>query len=225
MQIGLLEAGHAAEIIRAEHGDYRDMFTRILEPHGLSFRAWDVEGMQFPESVHDAEGWLISGSRHGVYEDHPFIPPLEEFIRAAYDAGIPLVGICFGHQIVAQALGGRVEKFAGGWSVGSTAYTIEGRPITLNAWHQDQVLIPPETAQTVGCSPFCAHAALIYNDRILTLQPHPEFDRGIIADMIAHRGSGIVPDPILVDATARLDRPTDGPDMAARIARFFKERR
>ena len=67
----------------------------------------------FPEGIHDADGWLITGSRHGAYEDHPWIPPLEEFIRDAYAAQVPLVGICFGHQIIAQAMGGKVEKYQG----------------------------------------------------------------------------------------------------------------
>jgi GMP synthase-like glutamine amidotransferase len=78
--------------------------------------------MDFPKDIHDCDGWLITGSRFGAYEDHPFIPPLEDFIRAAYAAHVPVVGICFGHQIIAQAMGGKVEKYAGGWSVGPTEY-------------------------------------------------------------------------------------------------------
>lgn len=91
-----------------------------------------------PPRSHDADGWLITGSRHGAYEDHAFIPPLEGFIRDAYGAAVPMVSICFGHQIIAQALGGKVEKFNGGWSVGAQDYDFGDEKLTLNAWHQDQ---------------------------------------------------------------------------------------
>ena len=101
--------------------------------------------MQFPADARDADGWLISGSRHGAYEDLPFIAPLETFIREVFSAKIPLIGICFGHQIIAQALGGTVEKFAGGWSVGATEYQLDGEQVMLNAWHHDQVTSLPGT--------------------------------------------------------------------------------
>ncbi|MBK1635280.1 type 1 glutamine amidotransferase [Rhodovulum adriaticum] len=224
MQIGILEAGHMAAPLRHELGDYSDLFRQLFAPHGLSFHTWDVEGMAFPDSVHAADGWLITGSRHGVYEDHPFLPPLEAFIRAAHAADVPMVGICFGHQVMAQALGGRVEKFAGGWSVGAQSYRIEGQDVTLNAWHQDQVIVPPEGAETVGHSAFCAHAALRYGDWGLSLQPHPEFGRDVIAGMIAQRGPGTVPDALLATAQARLETPTDRPDMARRLAQFLTTR-
>ncbi|MBN2905201.1 MAG: type 1 glutamine amidotransferase [Rhodobacteraceae bacterium] len=224
MQIGILQTGHAPEALRAEHGDYPGMFARLFADHDLTFRTWDVEGMSFPDSVHDAEGWLITGSRHGVYEDHPFIPRLEAFIRQAYAQGVPMVGICFGHQIIAQALGGRVEKFARGWSVGPKPYEIEGQCYTLNAWHQDQVITPPEGAQTVGHNDFCAHAALLYDTRAFTVQPHPEFSRGYTDGLMTVRAPGIVPDPVLAEARTRLDNPTDSAAMASRIARFFIER-
>ncbi|GAA0291451.1 type 1 glutamine amidotransferase [Rhodovulum strictum] len=220
-----MQTGHAPDALRAEHGDYPDMFTRLLAGQGFDFVTHDVEAMEFPASPHDAGGWLITGSRHGVYEDHPFIPPLEGFIRAAVDAAVPVVGICFGHQIIARALGGQVEKFVGGWSVGACDYRIEGRPFRLNAWHQDQVIRPPDGAETIGSNDFCAHAALIYGDRAFSVQSHPEFDSGFIAGLMQTRGAGLVPDDLLDAARARLDLPTDSDAMAARIARFFTERR
>src|SRR5690606_24036163 len=122
--IGILQTGHAAEPIRAEQGDYDEMFRRLLGGHGFTFSTWNVVDGEFPEGPEAAEGWLITGSRHGAYEEHDWLPPLEDLIRAIREAKRPLVGICFGHQIVAQALGGRVEKFDGGWSVGPQHYTI-----------------------------------------------------------------------------------------------------
>jgi len=225
MQIGILQTGHAPDALRAAHGDYPGMFERLLADHGFAFETWDVEHMEFPGAPDEAEGWLITGSKHGVYEDHPFIAPLEAFIRAAHDAAVPLVGICFGHQIIAQALGGQVEKFDGGWSLGPRDYEIEGRHYVLNAFHQDQVIRPPEGAETVGHNEFCAHAALAYGDRAFSVQPHPEFDRAFLEGLMETRAPGLVPDRLLAEARARLGTPTDAAAMADRIARFFTERR
>ena len=225
MHIGILQTGHAPEELRMAQGEYTDMFQRLLGGRSFEFTTWDVVDGAFPPDVHAAEGWLITGSKHGVYEDHPWIPLLEDHIRAAYEAGVPVVGICFGHQIVAQALGGRVEKFGGGWSVGRHRYDWQGQEVALNTWHQDQVVERPDGAETVASSPFCAHAALVYGDRAFTVQAHPEFDAHTIDTLIRTRGAGSVPEELLAQAEARLDDPTHNPLIADRIAAFLREAR
>lgn len=221
MHIGILQTGHAADPIRAERGDYDDMFRRLLDGHGFTFTTWNVVDGDFPAGPDAADAWLITGSRHGAYDHLPWIEPLEELIRAIREAGRPLVGICFGHQIIAQALGGRVEKFAGGWSVGPQSYRIEGTEYRVAAWHQDQVVEPPAGARVIGESDFCRYAALAY-DGILTVQPHPEFDAETVASLIEHRGRGSVPDDLLEDAGAGLAEPMDRGLMADRLAAFLK---
>ncbi|MFB2532355.1 type 1 glutamine amidotransferase [Paracoccus sp. p4-l81] len=225
MQIGILQCGTAPDDLRPETGDYPDMFQRLLADQGFTFRTWHVEDMAFPDSIHDAEGWLLTGSRHGVYEDHAFIAPLEDFIRRAFDAGVPMVGICFGHQIIAQALGGTVEKFDGGWAVGTQHYDFDGEKISLNAWHQDQVIAPPPMAQTVARNDFCAHAALIYPGRAYTVQAHPEFQDDFIEGLVHKRGRGKVPDTVLDAALGRLGQATSSGVIARRIGDFFRQNR
>ena len=224
MKIGILQTGHAPDSIINETGDYDALFRRLLGGQDFTFETYNVVDMEFPDSVNDADGWLITGSRHGAYEDHPFIPPLEDFIRAAYAADIPQVGICFGHQIIAQALGGKVEKFKNGWSVGRTEYDFGGEKIALNAWHQDQVVEKPADAETVGSSPFCENAALVYGDRVFTVQPHPEFGPDFIHGLATTRGPGVVPDDQLKVALDNLNRPTDNGVLARRIGAFFKKK-
>ncbi|WP_374642059.1 type 1 glutamine amidotransferase [Tabrizicola sp.] len=221
MQIGILQTGASPDALRGEHGDYPDFFERLLQGRGLAFRRFHVEAMEFPAGVQDCDGWLITGSRHGAYEDHPFIKPLEDFVRKAYAQHVPVVGICFGHQIIAQAMGGKVERYAGGWSVGPTDYDFGGEKFTLNAWHRDQVTLKPAMAEIVGSSDFCENAALLYDDRIFTVQAHPEFPNSFVDGLMRTRGPGLVPDELMAAARDRFQGPLDSPRMADRIANFF----
>ncbi len=222
MHIGILQTGHAAPEVLARHGDYPAMFERLLAGRGLTFTTWAVVDGDFPDGPDAAEGWLITGSRHGAYEDLPWIARLEDLIRAIHAARRPLVGICFGHQTIAKALGGHVEKYQGGWSVGRTDYDVEGVTMALNAWHQDQVTADPEGARIIASSAACRNAGMVVGDRILTIQPHPEFDGPTVAALIEHRGRGTVPDALLDTAAARTAEPLHSAAMAERIAQFFQ---
>ncbi|MDE0306705.1 MAG: type 1 glutamine amidotransferase [Albidovulum sp.] len=221
MIIGILQTGHVIEELSKEFGDYDGMFRRLLSGRGFQFRTWNVVDCNFPDSLRDAEGWLITGSRFAVYEDHPWIEPLATFIRECYRESSPIAGICFGHQILAHALGGKVEKFAGGWTVGLTEYEFNGHRIKLNAWHQDQVVELPNEAETIGSSRSCKHAIVAYGEKAFSVQPHPEFDREFLAQLIDKRGRGIVPEYLLREAIDNLDNPSDSARIASAIAEFF----
>lgn len=222
MRLGLLQCGPTAEALDPRHGSYDRLYGEMLAGHGFSWRTWRVYDGDFPDGPHAAQGWLVSGSRFGAYEGHEWIAPLEALIRDIAASGRPLVGICFGHQIVAQALGGRVEKFSGGWSIGRRRYEWDGTAMYLNAWHQDQVIDPPPGARTILSNPFCAHAGLAIGDRILTIQPHPEFRHAYIEDLIPVAGIGTVPDALIEEARSGLGQPLDIDMAADRIARVLK---
>lgn len=224
MKIGILMTGHPPNTI-AERGKYNEYFARLLDGNGFAFEGYAVVDGEFPASVEDADGWLITGSRHGAYEEHDWIPPLEDFIRAAWAAKKPMIGVCFGHQIIAQAMGGKVEKFAGGWSVGRTEYTMGDRKLAINAWHQDQVVKRPEVAQVIASTDFCENAGLLYGDTFWTIQPHPEYDSSFIDVLIKTRGKGVVPEALMAEASAQLDLPTDRMEVAEEMAAFFKKAR
>ncbi len=226
MKIGILQCGRAPEEIIDRHGDYTDMFRRLLGCSTFTYATWVVLDSQLPESVNDADGWLITGSRHGVYEDHPWIAPLEDFIRDVYAARVPIAGICFGHQIMAQALGGKAEKFNGGWSVGYVPYNLDESEEALGvlAFHQDQVTeLPPEATRT-GSTPFCENAFIAYRGAAMSMQPHPEFSDEFMRDLIAARGD-ILPDDIRRQSLEGLGEPLAREYMAEKLRQFFNSNR
>ncbi|MCD1617752.1 type 1 glutamine amidotransferase [Salipiger marinus] len=224
MKIGILQTGLVPADLAAQTGEYPAFFARLLDGHGFDFQPWAVVRGEFPEGPEAADGWLITGSRHGAYEDHPWIPPLEQLIRDIYAAGLPLVGVCFGHQIIAQALGGKVEKFPGGWSVGPTRYQFPEGERVLNAWHQDQVTALPPGAEVVAHAPGCAIAALHYPGHAFTVQAHPEFDDAFTRALAETRGPGVVPQDRLDAARAAFGTPLDSGALADQFARFFKQK-
>jgi GMP synthase (glutamine-hydrolysing) len=225
MKIGILLTGHAPDELELHYGNYIEMFKSLLSGQDFEFVGYKVVDGDFPEAVTDADGWLITGSKHGVYEDHSWIPPLEDVIRAAVTQNIPLVGVCFGHQIIAQALGGTVEKFDGGWAVGRQIYDFSGTDIAMNAWHQDQVTALPPGAVAIASNDFCKNAAILYGDRAITVQAHPEFSADFVDGLINTRGRGVVPDEVLDAAIDELDEPTHSQTIADQFADFFRQER
>ncbi len=225
MKIGILQTGESPEQIRDRHGDYNDLFMKLLDGRGFEFATYKALFSELPGDIQDADGWLITGSKFGVYEDHDWIPPLEDFVRQAYRAAVPIIGVCFGHQILAQALGGKVEKYSGGWSVGATDYkTSVGQTDRVIAWHQDQVVQLPEGAEVVGSSDFCRYAMLVYGDRALSVQPHPEFTPGFADDLLAARRH-VLPVEVAEMAEAASNENLTSGSFADRFEEFFKRDR
>lgn len=226
MHLGILKCGTPPPEIVAKYGSYPDIFTSLFSGRGWRFSDYDVEASVLPDDPLDADAWLVTGSRHGVYEDHPFIAPLEAFVRKVDALGVPLLGICFGHQIVAQALGGRVEKAQAGWGLGRQDYQTEALgTVALSAWHQDQVITPPDGATTLATTALCPHAGLVYpGARMLTLQPHPEFTRDITADFLnLRRGDPIYPPDRIAAATDSLSQPLDTDKVVDFMAAFLEQ--
>lgn len=227
--LGILQAGRAPTEIIDRYPDYNALFVDLLGEDSFAYRTWAVLDNEFPRDTNEADAWLITGSRYGAYEPHAWIPPLEQLVRAIYAKGAPMVGICFGHQIIAQALGGKVEKFSGGWSVGRVEYSLdpnvfdhanEEEQTPLMAFHQDQVVEVPEGAVNAGSSSFCKNAALIYGSTILTIQPHPEFGHSFIDGLLQARGD-ILPPDILKTANQTLHEPIRQAPIAETLRKFL----
>lgn len=188
MKLTIIETGLVPEPIRASFGDYPGMFRALVRASdpAFSFETLSIiKGEQFPDPA-SLEAILITGSPAGVYDDEPWMAPLMDFIRAAATAEVPQVGICFGHQAMAEALGGKVIKSSKGWGVGRHTYEVLACPglavkkcperVSVAVSHQDQVVTLPPGAEVIARSDFTPYAGLYYPQApAISFQCHPEF--------------------------------------------------
>ena len=223
MKLAILETGRPPGDLVQRFGDYPAMFARLLGP-GFEIESYDVQaGLPDPQA-HGA--YLLTGSPAGVYDPLPWIEPLQQFIRAADRAR--MVGICFGHQVMAEALGGHVKKSERGWGTGLHRYRVDGvepwmdavPEIAAPASHQDQVVLQPPNTLITTSSEFTPFAGLSWTDRpAISFQFHPEFAPDFAKALIAERHDK-VPDPDA--AIASLDAPNDTARVAGWIRRFLE---
>lgn len=231
MKIIVLETGTAPDNLSQTYGTYGAMFQKLLADRINPLTTEVVQlhlGDALP-AVGMADGYLVTGSPAGVYEPHDWIAPLEVFTRNALEAAKPVVGICFGHQLMAQALGGKVAKSDKGWGVGLHQYDVfeavpdMPRSVSCVVSHQDQVIVPPTSASTLGGSSFCEHGILAYGEYGLSFQMHPEFEHDFAEALLSVRQDRI-PLDIADIARTSFDKTTDRHLLSDWIARFLREK-
>lgn len=238
MLIGILETGIVANELAPQHGSYSLMFQQLLGgvTSDWTFKVYKVLDLQLPASPQECDGWLITGSRHGVYDNLPWIEPLKGFIREVHAAKKPLIGICFGHQIIAEALGGKVIKSPKGWGLGLHEYEVKSTlphlpeseavgQLKIHAMHQDQVVQLPPDAKVLASSEFCEYAGLVYGEHIFTLQGHPEFSREFEEALIRLRTGAVFPESMAQEAVGSMTVDPDTKVLAQWMAGFFQAQR
>ncbi|SED79619.1 GMP synthase-Glutamine amidotransferase [Rhizobiales bacterium GAS191] len=223
MRIGILKADETPNELVAVHGRYEDFYIKLLSPYDFEFAVYPILHGIFPRSVDEANGWLITGSRHSVWEDEPWIIRLKDFIRELNGRGTPLVGICFGHQVTASALGGKVERSKEGWNVGPVAYkrASTGKVQNVLVWHQDQITVCPPGAKILASSASCQNAILQYGETIKTFQCHPELSPAFMRDLLPLYAEELHPAgrPEILNAS---EGSLQGLELGEEIATFFR---
>jgi GMP synthase-like glutamine amidotransferase len=231
LKLGILKTGRPPLPAIPKFGTYPDMFRRLLGEAAHDWRTYAVDEGELPGSPTECDGYLITGSSAGVYEDLPWIAPAEAFLRAAKGKAA-LVGVCFGHQLMAHAFGAEVIKSPKGWGVGENQYRLLIRepwmdsdvPIRLPASHQDQVVSLPPGAEVFAASDFTPFAGLAWpGERAISMQPHPEFEPAYAISLIEHRRGGTYPDDQADRAVASFKAPDDRARVGRWIADFFAE--
>ncbi len=228
-RIGLLIVGHVDAKSVAIAGDYPELFDALLSPHGIELVRYDLDRGRFPERSSECDGWICSPSRSSVYDDEPWIADVEALHRELIARESLYVGICFGHQMLARALGGTVERAVGGWGVGVQEYDIttpepwmdpQRARLALLASHQDQVVSVPPDARVIASAPYCPIAGLAVGTRAWTVQAHPEFVPALADHLLAGRVE-LIGAARVAAARASLSSPIDSRVVGAWIARFF----
>lgn len=184
MRIAILQTDHVLDQFQAEFGDYPAMFEAVLGAgqNQIEFVSYDVQ-VATPKTI-DCDAYLITGSRHSVYDDLPWIGELVEFLRQVLAQHKKILGVCFGHQLMAHFFGGEVGPAEGGWAVGVHASQVireeawmsgTKRTLRLISSHKDQVHRIPENAEIYATNAFCPVAGFTIQDKVWTIQGHPEF--------------------------------------------------
>lgn len=203
MRIGLLETDILYDDLIKDYGSYGLMFEkyfRQLDNSELEFAYYHVQQGELPLHLAECDAYIVTGSKAGAYEDHAWIEPLTNWIVAADQAKVKVLGICFGHQIIAQALGGSVEMSDKGWGMGVRSLsTIADSPfaqslpksLDLIYSHKDQVIELPPTARNFLSDNFCPYAGFTIGQHIVTFQGHPEFSAEYSKRLLVRRADSI----------------------------------
>jgi GMP synthase-like glutamine amidotransferase len=227
MKIGLLETGEPPETLQPAFGRYGTMFQDLLGPEH-DYVTYDVQAGALPGDPAECDAYIITGSAAGVYDDLPWIAPLKAFLLDARRQ--PLVGVCFGHQVMAEAFGGKVVKSDKGWGVGLHAYEVarsepwmdSDAPVAIPASHQDQVVEIPPGARAVGGSAFTPAGILVYDDQpAISMQFHPEFAPAYAEALIEARRGTRYTDAQADAAIASLRQDNDRQRVAGWIEAFL----
>jgi GMP synthase-like glutamine amidotransferase len=228
MKIGILAAGRPPGALIPAYGDYVAMFEGLLAGGGHEWKSYDIPAGDYPDQPETCDAYIVTGAAAGVYDADPWIAQLLQFLRAARGRA-KLVGVCFGHQAMAQAFGGKVIKSPKGWGVGLHTYGaraprawMDPSPaFSLSASHQDQVVeLPPATTVVAG-NDFCPNGMLAFDEMSMSCQLHPEFAPGYSIALIEGRRGSRIPDDLAARAVESLKFPDDHQQFAGWIERFL----
>ncbi|MCL1050152.1 GMP synthase [Shewanella abyssi] len=237
MKIGILQCDDVSNALQAKHGNYPQMFTRLFEDFiedfgtQLTFAVYRVIDGIYPKSVDECDAYITTGSRYGVNDDEAWLLQLQHFIAELYTVKKKFIGICFGHQMMVKALGGKVVKSPKGWGVGVATSTItQHKPwmdnavaaVSLLVNHQDQVSQLPADTEIIAASDFCPFYMVQINSHFLGIQGHPEFSKRYSEDLMNARRDRIPHQRVEIGIES-LSLPVDGKLVTRWIVNFLQQ--
>lgn len=230
IKLAILQTGVPPAAVQERFDGYPAMFRRLLGEEAYAYQTFDVQAGDYPEAVEAFDGYLLTGSDAGAYDPDPWVSELRGFLQAAKGRAA-LVGVCFGHQIMAEAFGGKVIKSPKGRALGLHEYVVErhepwmddAEVIRAPAAHGDQVVELPPGARVVAGSDFTPYGMLAYGDQpAISIQLHPEFAPDYSKALIDLRRGGRMPPELLDRAEASLAAPDDRARLGAWITGFLQ---
>jgi len=232
MEVGLLQCDHVPETLQHIFADYDAAFASLFAQYApeISFRVYDTCHDELPSAPDECQAYLVTGSRHSVYEDIGWIQRLAEFVRQVYAHDGKLVGICFGHQMIAHALGGKVVRSTQGWGLGVKDVKLSAshgwmqppaESYRLLLSHQDQVVGLPPDGEVLGGNTHCAVSMFAVGHNMLGVQAHPEFNPAY-ADALMQMRKDRIDAGISDAARATLDKSTDEAVITRWISAFLR---
>ena len=221
MILGILDADFLRDELKEEYVSYAKMMIQLFNhvPNDIEFRSFHVRNGIYPEYLDECDAYLITGSKSSAYDDEPWIHQLSDYIKTLYQHNKKMLGICFGHQLIAQSLGGKTELAPQGWGVGVHNYNVNPNAnlhktlpsleaeFSLLVSHRDQVTMIPPQAQLVASSEFCPYAAYIIDNRVLCFQGHPEFTPAYANELMQAR-KDIIEKPVFEKGQSSLQEQT-----------------
>lgn len=232
MRLAILETDILRDELRPRYEGYGRMFIELFERIGAG---WDMEIFsvirgEYPQHARHYDAFLVTGSQHDAFDDADWIARLKTYLQTLYREAVPLVGICFGHQLLAHALGGRADRADGGWGLGVMTFQVQEtapfldseQPVKLIMSHRDQVLKIPEGARLLLSNDFCPFAAFYQPHRLLAFQGHPEFRVDYARDLLAFRASQISPEH-LAQVEASFEVAHQGERVGRWVQRFLEK--
>jgi GMP synthase-like glutamine amidotransferase len=232
MRLAILQCDDVLEQFQPRFGNYPEMITRMFDGCGevVNTDIFDCRRGDYPENLDAYDGYITTGSRASVYDPEPWIEALIEFVRHLDRQRKKLIGICFGHQVIAVATGGSVGKSDKGWGIGVSVNRVVARPSWMSSprdelqiivSHQDQILALPHHAQVIAESDFCPCFVVQWKNHFLSIQGHPEWNRDY-SRALMHARRRIIPPERVAQGLDSLSRTPDNTLFARWILDFIK---
>lgn len=238
MILGILLCDDVRPELQPKHGNYPAMFSDLFGHVDPSVRLnfYRVIDGQYPEALDECDAYISSGSKFGVNDEIKWVSVFESFVHQLYQQHIPFIGICFGHQMIARALGGEVCRSDKGWGIGAANVRFNHEEVSQHSWltepqgsysllvsHQDQIMEPPEDTIVLAGSEFCPYAMIQVGSHFLGIQGHPEFTPAYSNDLI-HLRRDSYPATTVNTALSSLEQKTDHLCVTQWILNFIKLR-